>query len=100
MKITEEILIKPVVTEKSNELQEESGKYTFIVDKNANKLMIKDAIESMYGVSVEKVRTHIIPAKSKVRFTKSGVSSGRKPAFKKAIVSLVDGDTIDFYENL
>lgn len=100
MRVIEDVLIKPLVTEKSNATQEKSGRYTFVVDKNANKLVIKKAIEAMYGVSVEKVWTHVIPAKAKTRFTKSGVASGRKPAFKKAIVSLVEGDTIDFYDTI
>lgn len=100
MDIIEEILIKPVVTEKSNELSEKFNKFVFIVDINANKLSIKKAIESMYSVSVDKVRTMIMPAKAKVRHTKSGIANGRKKAYKKAIVSLVDGDTIDFYSNI
>lgn len=100
MRVIEDVLIKPVVTEKSNATQEKSNRFTFIVDKNANKLVIKEAVEAMYGVSVDKVRTHVIPAKAKTRFTKSGIASGRKPAYKKAIVSLVEGDTIDFYSNI
>ncbi len=100
MRVIEDVLIKPVVTEKSNATQEKSNRFTFIVDKNANKLVIKEAVEAMYGVSVDKVWTQIIPAKAKTRFTKSGIASGRKPAYKKAIVSLVEGDTIDFYSNI
>lgn len=100
MKVLEDVLIKPVVTEKSNATQEKSNRFTFIVDRNANKLVIKQAVEAMYGVSVDKVWTHVIPAKAKTRFTKSGIASGRKPAYKKAIVSLVEGDTIDFYSNI
>jgi large subunit ribosomal protein L23 len=100
MRVIEDVLIKPVVTEKSNTLQEKSNKFTFVVARNANKLVIKKAIETMYGISVDRIWTSIIPAKAKSRFTKSGVASGRKPAFKKAIVSLVEGDTIDFYNNI
>ena len=100
MRVLEDVLIKPVVTEKSNATQEKSNRFTFIVDRNANKLIIKQAVEAMYGVSVDKVWTHVIPAKAKTRFTKSGIASGRKPAYKKAIVSLVEGDTIDFYSNI
>ncbi|MDA8979455.1 50S ribosomal protein L23 [Chitinophagales bacterium] len=100
MRVIEDVLIKPVVTEKSNATQEKSNRFTFIVDKNANKLVIKEAVEAMYGVSVDKVWAHVIPAKAKTRFTKSGIASGRKPAYKKAIVSLVEGDTIDFYSNI
>lgn len=100
MDIIEQVLIKPVVTEKSNALSEEQNKYVFIVAKNANKLTIKKAIESMYNVSVEKVNTLIMPATAKVRHTKSGIANGKKKSYKKAIVSLVDGDTIDFYSNI
>ena len=100
MDIIEDILIKPVITEKSNQLTEKENKFVFVVDKNANKLSIKKAIESMYSVSVDNVRTMIMPAKAKVRFTKAGVANGRKKAYKKAIVSLVEGDTIDFYSNI
>lgn len=100
MDIVEEILIRPVVTEKSNSLSEKQNRFTFVVAKNANKLSIKKAIESMYSVSVDKVWTMIMPATAKVRQTKSGIANGRKSAYKKAIVSLVDGDTIDFYSNL
>ncbi|MCB0510626.1 MAG: 50S ribosomal protein L23 [Chitinophagales bacterium] len=100
MRVLEDILVKPLVTEKSTATQEKSNRFSFVVMKGANKLEIKKAIETMYGVSVDKVWTHVIPAKAKTRFTKSGVASGRKPAFKKAIVSLVEGDTIDFYSNI
>lgn len=100
MRIIEDVLIKPVVTEKSNATQEKQNRFTFIVARDANKIVIKEAIETMYGVSVDKVWTNVVPAKAKTRFTKSGVASGRKPAYKKAIVSLVEGDTIDFYSNI
>lgn len=100
MYIAEQVLIRPVVTEKSNSLTEKEQKYVFIVQKNANKLSIKKAIESMYSVSVDKVWTLIMPAKAKVRQTKSGIANGRKISYKKAIVSLVEGDTIDFYNSL
>ncbi|MEZ4977840.1 MAG: 50S ribosomal protein L23 [Chitinophagales bacterium] len=100
MRVLEDILVKPLVTEKSTATQEKSNRFSFVVMTGANKLEIKKAIETMYGVSVDKVWTHVIPAKAKTRFTKSGVASGRKPAFKKAIVSLVEGDTIDFYSNI
>jgi large subunit ribosomal protein L23 len=100
MRVLEDILIKPLVTEKSTATQEKSNRFSFVVMKGANKLEIKKAVEAMYGVSVDKVWTHVIPAKAKSRFTKSGVASGRKPSFKKAIVSLVEGETIDFYSNI
>jgi large subunit ribosomal protein L23 len=100
MRVAEDILIKPLITEKTTNLTDESNRYVFVVSKDANKLSIKRAVEAMYSVSVVNVNTIVIPAKSKVRFTKSGVSKGRKPSFKKAIVSLVEGDTIDFYSGI
>lgn len=100
MKVVEEVLIKPLVTEKSTKLGEKFNRYVFVVDKSANKLMVKAAVEAMYSVTVTDVRTMVMPAKEKIRFTKSGVSKGSKKQFKKAIVSLVDGDTIDFYSNI
>lgn len=92
-----QILIRPVVTEKSTALQEDIQQYVFVVNKDANKIEIKDAIESMYGVNVESVNTSILPSKSKSRFTKSGVINGRKKSYKKAFVTLVDGEEIDIY---
>jgi len=95
-----EVLVKPVVTEKSTALQDNQQKYVFVVNKTANKIEIKDAIESMYGVTVESVNTTIIPSKEKSRFTKSGLILGRKKAYKKAFITLVDGDEIDIYANI
>lgn len=100
MNIAEKVLVRPIITEKSTDLGEKLNRYVFVVDKAANKLEIKKAIESMYSVSVESINTIVVPAKEKIRFTKSGVSKGRKQSFKKAIVSLVEGDTIDFYNNI
>jgi large subunit ribosomal protein L23 len=100
MKVAEDILIRPVITEKSTSLGDNLNRYIFVVSKDANKLEIKKAVESMYSVSVESVNTAVMPAKEKIRYTKSGISKGRKQSFKKAIVSLVEGDTIDFYNNI
>ena len=94
------IIIKPVITEKMTDESEKHNRFGFIVDRRANKLEIRSAIEKMYGVSVEKVRTMIYPGQSKSRNTKSGVISGRTNSYKKAIVDLVDGDSIDFYSNI
>lgn len=96
----DQILIKPVITEKSTRLEEDVQQYVFVVHMGANKLEIKDAIEQMYGVTVESVNTSIVPSKDKMRFTASGIIEGRKPAYKKAFVKLVDGDEIDFYANI
>ncbi|MCS5662934.1 MAG: 50S ribosomal protein L23 [Flavobacteriales bacterium] len=94
------ILIKPVITEKMTDESEKYNRFGFIVDRRANKLEIKDAVEKMYGVSVEKVRTMIYPGKAKSRNTKGGVISGRTNSYKKAIVDIADGESIDFYSNI
>lgn len=94
------ILKSPVISEKMTQLQEKLNRYAFVVDKRANKIQIKDAVEEMYGVEVAAVNTMILPAKEKRRFTRAGVLTGRKPGFKKAIITLQDGDTIDFYSEI
>ena len=93
------ILKRPLVTEKVSSLNEK-GKYGFIVDRAANKVEIKNAVEKMYGVNVERVNTLSVMGKKKVRFTKAGTLAGRKPNFKKAIVTLAEGEVIDFYSNV
>jgi len=95
-----DVLIRPVLTEKANGLSEKKGRYTFAVARKANKLEISKAVEDFYGVSVASVNTIVVPAKAKSRFTKAGVISGRKPAYKKAIITLVEGETIDIFENI
>lgn len=94
-----EILKKPLITEKANSMNER-GIYTFIVEPKANKFQIKDAVEKMYGVNVESVRTMNYAGKSKTRYTKSRVISGRTSKYKKALVQLAEGEIIDFYENV
>jgi large subunit ribosomal protein L23 len=94
------ILIKPVITEKMTDDSEKFNRFGFIVDRRANKLEIKGAVQKMYGVSVEKVRTMIYPGKAKSRNTKGGVISGRTNSYKKAIVDLAEGESIDFYSNI
>jgi large subunit ribosomal protein L23 len=94
------ILIKPVITEKMTDDSEKFNRFGFIVDRRANKLEIKDAVEKMYGVSVEKVRTMVYPGKAKSRNTKGGVVSGRTNSYKKAIVDIAEGESIDFYSNI
>ncbi len=93
------VLKKPLVTEKVSALNEK-GKYGFVVDVKANKIQIKQAVEEMYGVTVEDVNTMRYQGKSKSRFTKSRVISGRTNAFKKAIVTVADGEVIDFYSGI
>jgi large subunit ribosomal protein L23 len=93
------ILKKPLVTEKVSALNEK-GKYGFFVDIAANKVEIKKAVEKQYGVTVESVNTMSVMGKKKTRYTKAGVLSGRKPNYKKAIVTLAQGEVIDFYSNV
>ena len=100
MRILEDILIKPIVTEKSTALGENLNRYSFIVRKDANKIQIKEAVEKMYEVSVTEVRTMVMPGKNKIPYTAKGLSKGRKPSFKKAIVSIAEGEEIDFYSNI
>ncbi len=95
-----EILIKPLVTEKMNELSERFTRYGFIVDRNATKPQIKKAVENMYNVKVDSVNTVVYGGKVKSRYTKSGVITGKTNAFKKALVTLAEGDSIDFYSNI
>ena len=93
------ILKKPLVTEKVSSLNEK-GKYGFIVNADANKVEIRQAVEKQYGVNVEKVNTMNVMGKFKTRYTKAGVLSGRRPNYKKAIVTLAEGEVIDFYSNV
>lgn len=94
------ILKRPLLTEKYTELQEKLNQYGFIVAKKATKDQIKSEIEKIYDVSVAEVRTMIYAGKDKTRFTKKSFIKGRTSAFKKAIVKLKEGDTIDFYSNI
>jgi large subunit ribosomal protein L23 len=93
------VLKKPLVTEKVSALNEK-GKYGVIVDADANKVEIKQAVEKQYGVNVEKVNTMNVMGKLKTRYTKAGVLAGRRPNYKKAIVTLAEGEVIDFYSNV
>ncbi len=95
-----EILIRPIVTEKMNAITEKTNRFGFMVDKKANKYQIKKAVEDIYGVKVVSVNTMVYAGKLKSRFTKSGVITGRSNAFKKAIVTLSEGENIDFYSNI
>lgn len=94
------IIIKPLVTEKLTNLGEKLNRYGFKVQKDANKIEIKQAVEAMYEVTVTDVNTIIVAPKKRNRFTKSGVITGKKSAYKKAIVTLKEGDRIDFYSNI
>lgn len=94
------ILIKPVITEKATKDSEDNNRFAFVVDKQANKVEIKKAVEELYGVNVENVRTMVVPGKRKMRYTKKGVVSGNTGSYKKAIVEVRSGETIDLYSNI
>ena len=95
-----EVLIKPILTEKANGQQDKLRRYAFKVARQANKLEIKKAVEQFYGVQVKDVNTAVLPGKAKSRYTKSGFLNGRKPAKKKAFVTVAEGETIDLYANI
>jgi large subunit ribosomal protein L23 len=95
------IIIKPIITEKQTAITDSmSNRYGFRVSPDANKLEIKKAIEEMYGVSVADVNTMNYTGKRKSRYTKSGVIKGKQTSFKKAIVTLKEGEIIDFFSNI
>lgn len=94
------IIIKPIVTEKMTLLGEKLNRYGFRVQKEANKIEIKQAVEAMYNVTVTDVNTMIVAPKSRSRYTKTGIVKGRKASWKKAIVTVKEGEQIDFYSNI
>ncbi|WP_163708416.1 50S ribosomal protein L23 [Mangrovibacterium lignilyticum] len=94
------VLIKPIVTEKITAQSESLNRYGFIVKRDANKLQIKKAVEALYNVNVASVNTMVYGGKNKSRYTKGGVISGKTAAFKKAVVTLTEGEAIDFYSNI
>ena len=95
-----DILIEPIITEKMTEQSEKLNQFGFIVEKKANKVEIKKAVEKFYNVTVDSVNTMVYGGKRKTRNTKSGVIKGKTKSYKKAIITLADGDTIDFYSNI
>src|ERR1700722_18921776 len=96
MKLSD-VLVKPILTEKANAQQDKLRRDAFRVDRKANKLEIKKAVEDFYGVTVVDVNTVVVPGKNKSRFPKAGYVQGRKPAYKKAMVTVAEGETIDLY---
>jgi len=94
------ILVKPIITEKATNDSELHNRYTFVVDKDANKIEIKEAVEAAYGVSISSIKTLNYPVKRSTKYTKKGLVSAAKSGYKKAIVQLAEGDSIDFYNNL
>ena len=95
-----DILIKPLVTEKMTLLADKYNRYAFVVDRRATKPQIRKAVESLYKVSVESINTMVHGGKVKSRYTKSGVITGKTASYKKAVVTLAEGDSIDFYSNI
>ncbi len=94
------IIIKPLVTEKMTDLTDKQNRFGFVVRPDANKVEIKKEVEALYNVTVVDVNTMRFAGKNKKRYTRSGVMNGRTNAYKKAIVTLAEGDTIDFYSNI
>ncbi len=96
-----DIIVKPIITEKATKMTEVfPNRFGFVVDKRANKIEIKKAVESLYGVKVEDVNTMNYSGKRKSRYTKTGYIQGKTAAYKKAIVTLAKGDTIDFFSEI
>ena len=94
------IIVKPIVTEKMTALTDKLNRYGFKVDLNANKIQIKQAIQEMYNVTVVSVNTSVQRGKNKSRYTKGGIIKGSTSSYKKAIVTLKQGDVIDLYSNI
>ena len=95
-----DITIKPIVTEKANNQIDKLNRYTFAVSPDANKFQIKDIVEKLYNVRVTKVNIANYAGRRMRRWTKSGLLKGAKPAFKKAVVTVAEGQTIDYYSKL
>jgi large subunit ribosomal protein L23 len=96
----ESVIVKPIITEKMTTQGEKLNRFGFIVDVKANKVQIKSAVEALYNVNVTDVNTMRYSGKANVRYTRKGVTYGRKNNFKKAIVTLKDGESIDFFNNI
>ena len=94
------IIIKPIVTEKMTAAGEKLNRYGFRVERAANKIQIKKAVEEMYNVQVLDVNAMVVAPKYKQRWTRSGLLRGKTNAYKKAVVTLKEGETIDFYSNI
>jgi large subunit ribosomal protein L23 len=95
-----EILLKPIVTEKMTKQGDKFNRYGFVVAKSANKLQIRKAVEELYGVTVDSVNTMRYGGKVKTRNTKSGMLVGKTAGVKRAVVTLAEGNKIDFYSNI
>ena len=95
-----DITIEPIVTEKATKLTDKLNRYPFRVSPEANKYQIKTLVEKLYGVKVKDVNTAVVRGKNKSRWTKSGLLKGATSAYKKAFITVADGETIDFYSNI
>jgi large subunit ribosomal protein L23 len=98
--MAKKILIKPIITEKAEKLSEKRHQYSFVVDKKANKIEIRKAVEDMYGVTVDSVNTLVMPGKARTRTTKTGAMRGMRPSYKKAIITLTEGEEINFFGDI
>lgn len=95
------IILKPILTEKMAVATEKYNRYGFIVDKKASKLEIKKAVEKLYNVAIDSVNTmNYGGGKSKMKYTSKGVTFQKNKAYKKALVTVKEGDVIDLYENI
>lgn len=94
------VLKKPVITEKMTKIAEKFNRITFKVDKEATKATIKNEVERLYNVKVAAVNTMIVPGKAKRRYTKTGVLSGYKPSYKKAIITIAEGYSVDLFNEI
>lgn len=94
------ILIKPIITEKATADSEDHNRFAFMVGVDTNKVQIRNAVEELYEVNVERVWTSVMPGKKKSRYTKTGMVSGTTGKYKKAIVEVRSGETIDLYSNI
>ncbi len=92
-----QIIIRPMITEKAERLSTKRNQYTFLVARDSNKIEVSKAIEKMYNVSVDSVNTMMMPGKPKARNTRNAIIKGKKPSFKKAVVSLKPGDEINIF---
>jgi len=92
------VLVRPIITEKMLKLQEAQGKYGFVVNIDSNKIEIKSAVEKKFDVTVDSVSTIVVKGKAKQSNTRRGITKGSRPNWKKAIVTLREGDKIDFFE--
>ncbi len=95
-----DISIKPIITERATKLSEKRNCYTFRVSPDANKYQIKTLVEKLYGVKVASVNTAVVRGKNKSRWTKSGLLRGKTATWKKAYVTVANGDTIEFFSNI